>query len=156
MLTLSAKTARPIMADIETRELTDQLLVLLSDNQIFLNKVQKAQWNHNILSTDHYDHVTNQLFNCAEKIALQLKSINGFVPADMELYLSLSDIEENLNLQNKHQMVKDLLASHKTLMTDLVHFSKDEDTMTEKKEVLMSYLKSSHQKITEILSILTL
>lgn len=156
MLTLSVKTARPVMADIETRELTDQLLVLLSDNQIFLNKIHKAQWNHNMLSSDHYDHVVNQLFNCAEKIALHLRSLNGFVPADMELYLSLSDIEENLSLQNKQQMTKDLLTSHKTLMTDIAHFSKDLDTKNDKKDALMSYLESNHQKIKEILALLML
>lgn len=144
------------MADIETRELTDQLLVLLSDNQIFMNKIQKAQWNHSMLSADHYDHVINQLFSCAEKIALYLKSVNGFVPADMELYLSLSDIEENLSLQNKQQMVKDLLSSHKTLTTDISHFSKDTDTKSEKKDVLMTYLQSNHQRIAEILSLLAL
>ena len=156
MLTLSAKTAKPSMADLETRELTDQLLVLLSDNQIFLNKVQKIQWNHVILATEHYDYVVSLLLSCSDKLAAQLRSINGFVPADMELYLSLSDIEENLNLQNKQQMLKDVLASHRTLMSDVLHFSKDVDTRSDKKEELMADLKSTHQKIFEIFSLLTL
>lgn len=157
MLTLSAKTSSPYFVDIENRAVTDQLLVLLSDNQVFLNKVQKAQWNFGLFSQEQYDFTINLLFNSAEKIAAHLKAYKGFIPADMELYLSLSDIEEDLSLRSRSHMIEDLLMSHKTLVDYLVSFSEDKDweimadQNENKKEELVSYLNKGHLKLFHLL-----
>lgn len=134
---------------VDKKEMADQLLKMLSDNQVFLNKVQKVQWNFRLLKTESYDAVVNFLFNSGEKLALKLKEVNGFVPADMEIFLGLSEIEEDLSLQTQEQLIQDLLSSHKILLDSVTTMFKDSQDVVDEDiiESIGKYLYMVHVKI---------
>lgn len=134
---------------VDKKEMADQLLKMLSDNQVFLNKVQKAQWNFDLLEVDSYDTVVNLLFNSGEKLALKLKEVSGFVPADLEIYLGLSEIEEDHNLHTREQIGQDLLSSHKILLDSVTALFKDSQEVVNETTLqsIGKYLYVAHVRI---------
>jgi hypothetical protein len=140
------------LSSTEKREVSDQLLKLLSENQVFLNKIQHGQWNFSHFTAEEYGSLVNLLFNCAEKIAAQMKVYNGFVPAYLEIYLGVSEITEELDLQEEDQVVQDILESHARMLNYLTSFFHDNKLLQDSiRGDLVNYLHTTHSHIYQIL-----
>ena len=127
---------------------SDQLLQLLSDNQLFINKIQKSQWNFDILHLDKYNSVINLLFNCSELIAEQIKIYNGHVAVSFAVYLEMSNLQEVLEIESEFDVKKDVIQSHRILLDYLMKFMNDE--IDEFYEIRKSLITELHQSHTEI------
>ncbi len=138
--------------EIDNREIIDQLLKLLGENQVFLNKIQHGQWNFNLFAPEEYSTIVNLLFNCGEKIAAQLKLYNGFVPAYMEVYLGVSEITEELERHSKAHVIQGILFSHRSLMNYLISFFNDGiQEEGSDQAMLIDFLYTTHSTIFQIL-----
>ncbi|MBC7391294.1 MAG: hypothetical protein H7329_18990 [Opitutaceae bacterium] len=127
---------------------SDQLLQLLSDNQLFINKIQKSQWNFEILPLGDYNNIINLLFNCSEIIAEQIKIYNGHVAVSFAVYLEMSNLKEVLEIESEFDVKKDVIQSHHILLDYLMKFMNDE--IDEFHEIRKSLITDLHQSHTEI------
>ncbi len=127
---------------------SDQLLILLSDNQLFINKIQKSQWNFEILPLEEYNSIINLLFNCSELISEQLKMYNGHVAANFSVYLEMSNLEEILEIGSEFDVKKDVIQSHNILLDYLIKFM--DDDIFDFHEVRKYLTNELHQSHTEV------
>jgi len=139
----------------EERTFSDQLLQLLCDNQLFITKIQRAQWNYDVLPLEHYNSIINLLFNCSEIIADQIKVHNGHVPANLSVYLELSKLKEVLGIGTAFDLKKDVILSHNILLEYLMTFmNEDSRSFEEIRKGLITELHTSHTEIYKLLEIL--
>ena len=130
----------------------DQLLRLLSDNQVFLNKVQKAQWNAFLLPKLHYHIVVEKLNYCADLIAEEMKAHSNHIPANLEVYLDVSELEEKLELEPEMQMAHHLLADHGQMLGYIKTFVEDDfDEFFDTRKGLVAKLLEAHTEIYRLL-----
>ena len=136
----------------DSQAFSDQLLQLLSDNQLFISKIQKSQWNFEILSLESYNSIINLLFNCAEIIAEQLKTINGHVAVSFAVYMEMSNLVEILEIGSEFDMKKDVIQSHHLLLDYLKKFMNEEaHEYQDMRKSLTSELYQSHMEIYKVL-----
>lgn len=140
------------LKDFSNKVFCDQLLRLLSDNQVFLNKVQKSQWNYSVFTEDQYDALINLLFNCAEKIAREIRMHKGFVTADMEIYLNVTGLREELEALSEMEIRKDIVQSHAALLDYVACFLDDSLVAYElMRKRLIAQLHHAHLEIFRML-----
>ena len=136
----------------ERKVFGDQLAVLLSDNQLFISKVQKAQWNYQVLSDEEYNAVINLLFNCSELIANQLRIQIGHVPANFSVFLEMSNLNEVLDEGSGFEARKDVIESHNILLEFVMQFVNDRfDVFADERSSITSELHQQHTKIYKLI-----
>ena len=136
----------------ESKAFSDQLLQLLSDNQLFISKIQKSQWNFDILPIQSYNSIINLLFNCSEIIAEQIKTMNGHVAVSFAVYLEMSNLQEVLEIGSEFDIKKDVIQSHHILLDFIRKFmNEDMDEYNTLRKSLTSELYQSHTEIYKYL-----
>lgn len=102
-------------------DLIQQMKVCLASTFAFYLKAQNFHWNTEGPNFPQYhelfSNVYEDAFGAVDAIAEQIRTLDSYAPGSMSRFLTLSIIDEQLNIPEAKKMVSELESDNKNLIT---------------------------------------